>query len=63
MSNEKPSSLLSRLWAAAGCLFGCAVMVWVAMQLIQDVWIPLVITLSVAIILVIAVAIWRRRRW
>ena len=29
MSNEKPSSLLSRLWAAAGCLFGCAVMVWV----------------------------------
>lgn len=63
MSNEKPSSLLSRLWAAAGCLFGCAVMAWIAMRLIQDVWIPLVITLAVLVVLGTGIAILRRRRW
>lgn len=63
MSNESKTSLLSRLWAAAGCLFGCAVMLWIVMQLIQDVWVPLVISLAVVAVVVIVVAVWRRRRW
>lgn len=63
MSNENKTSLLGRLWAVAGCLCGSAVMVWIAMQLIQDVWVPLVITLAVIVVVVIVVAIWRHRRW
>lgn len=66
MSNDSKNSLSSSLWRVATAVLGSVVAVWLAIKLIQQIWLSLL--LVIAVILVIAVALmalrwWLGRRW
>lgn len=59
MSDEKMSSPLSRLWHAAFVILGSVVALWVAVQLILQIW--WVLAIIGGIILLITAVVWRWR--
>lgn len=67
MNNDPMNSLLSSAWRAATVLLGIAVAVWVAVKLIEEVWVTLLIIVGVVVVIAAAVIIvrwwWQSRRW
>lgn len=64
MSNDSTNSLLTRAWRGALVLCGIAVLLVVAVRLIQSVW-PWLVGLSLVVtVVVIAITLYRRwRSW
>ena len=67
MSTDPTNSLLSFLWRVAIGLLGIVVAVWVAVKLIEQIWVPLLIVVGVVVVLAAAVILLRwwvsRRRF
>lgn len=67
MPKNPMNSLLSSAWDAATVLLGIAVAVWVAVKLIEQVWVTLLIIAGVVVVIAAAVIAlrwwWQSRRW
>ncbi len=67
MSNEPGNSLLSSVWRGALVLCGIAVLLWIAVKLIEQIWVWLVVIAAVLVVLAAGVIVLRwwlhRRRW
>lgn len=62
MPDEKTSSLLSRLSHAAFTILGSAVALWIAVQLILQIWWVLAILGGITLLVAVVVWRWRARR-
>lgn len=60
MSDDRTNPL-ARLWRACLLILGSVICLWVAVHLIREIWIPLVIALLVAGLILWLMA--RRNRW
>lgn len=67
MSNEPGNSLLSSVWRGALVLCGIAVLLWIGVKLIEQIWVWLVVIAAVLVALAAGVIVLRwwlhRRRW
>lgn len=67
MSNDSKSSLSSSLWGVAIAILGTVVAVWIAVKLIEQIWVALVVIAAVVVIVAAAIIAfrwwWQRRRW
>jgi hypothetical protein len=67
MSNEPGRSLLQSLWHAALMVTASVILIWIAVKLIEQIWIVLVILAAVGAVttgVVIAIRKWlASRRW
>jgi hypothetical protein len=67
MSNDSPSSLLTRAWRGALALFGTVVLLWVSVEIVARIWVWLVVialTMTAAAVLGTVFMRWRdRNRW
>lgn len=65
--SDSASSLSSKLWAVASTILGFAVAVWIAVKLIEQVWVTLLIVAGVIVAasaMIVAVKWWwQRRQW
>lgn len=66
MSNDSRNSLSSSLWGVATAVLGSVVAVWLAIKLIEQIWLPLLLVVAVVLVVTAAVIVlrwWLRRRW
>ena len=67
MSNEPGNSLLSSVWRGALVLCGIAVLLWIGVKVIEQIWVWLVVIAAVLVVLTAGVIVLRwwlhRRRW
>ena len=64
MATDPTNSLLSFLWRVAIGLLGIVVAVWVAVKLIEQIWVVLLIILGVGVVIAAVVILlrwWMRR--
>ncbi len=65
MSNEPGNSLLSSVWRGALVLCGIAVLLWIGVKLIEQIWVWLVVIAAVLVVLAAGVIVlrwWLHRR-
>lgn len=63
MSLEPKNSLLSSVWRGVLVILGIVAAVWIAVQLILQIWWVLVIIGLLVAVMSAAIWWWRRRRW
>lgn len=66
MAEQSPRSLVQRLLSACLMLLGCVVALWLALELLAQIWgwlllVGAVVALVAAV--VIGYRVWRERRW
>ena len=66
MSNDQKSSLTSSAWRGALAVLGIVVVLWLAVKLLEQIWVVLLIVavvLGIIVAMVSGIRWWRQRRW